>query len=293
MKESDGDITNLQETKYFKYIMFLIVFLIVLIALFGSFYIVPAGDRGVLLTFGKPTLIAKGEGLGFKMPLIQQVIKMDVKTQKFEVSKASAASKDLQTVTTDVAINYYINPDSVVEIYRTIGLGYQDKIMSPAVQEIVKASTAQYTAEELVTKRPEIKDKIDSGLRERLSKFGFNVQAVSITDFDFSDQFNSAIESKVTAEQNALAAKNKLAQVEYEAQQRVTQAKAEAEAIRIQAEAITRQGGANYVELQRIQKWDGRYPIVMGSGISPIVDVRGLSTGVAAATIITSNQTTQ
>lgn len=246
---------------------------IILTLLIGTVYTIPAGERGVLLTWGKANPTAITEGFHIKIPIAQSIVKMDVKTQKYVVEKATAASKDLQTVTTDVTINYIISPNSAPEIYSTIGTNYQDKIIIPAVQEVLKSATAQYTAEELITKRPEVKDKIDIALRERLNQFNIIVQAVSITNFDFSEVFNQAIENKVTAEQNALAAKNKLEQVKYEAQQRITQAEAEAEAIKIQAQAITQQGGKDYVQLQAINKWDGKMPLVTGGSSLPFIDI--------------------
>lgn len=253
--------------KAIKFVVAGVIFFILILLFFSSFYIIPAGERGTLLTFGNPDMTAKSEGLHLKIPIAQTVIKMNVQTQRYDAPKASSASKDLQTVTTDVAINYFINPESAPEIYKKIGINYQDKIIAPAVQEVVKASTAQYTAEELITKRSEVKDKIDVGLRDRLKEFGINVQAISITNFEFSEQFNSAIEGKVTAEQNALMAKNKLEQVKYEAQQRVTQATAEAEAIKIQAQAITVNGGKEYVQLQAINRWNGVMPQVTGGAV--------------------------
>lgn len=245
-----------------------------LIIFFGSWYTIPAGERGIVLTFQKPNMIPTSEGLHFKIPLIQHVVKMDIKTQKYTIEKAAAASKDLQTVTTDITLNYFISPESVPQIFTTIGINYQDKIITPAVLEVVKAQTAGYTAEELITKRPEVKDKIDVALKDRLRIFNIIVQAISITNFDFSPEFNKAIETKVTAEQNALAEKNNLAKVQYQAQQRISQAEGEAKAIQIQVEAINKQGGASYVELQRIAKWNGNLPSVVGG--SSIVDMRTL-----------------
>lgn len=245
----------------------------IIIILFGSFYIISAGERGILLTFGKADVLAKTEGLHFKFPLVQKIIKMDVKTQKYVVEKASAASSDLQTVTTDVAVNFYITPDTVPNLYTKVGLDYESKVIQPAVYESVKAITAKFSAEQLITKREEVKAEIESMLRERLKVFDINLQTISITNFDFSASFNSAIEAKVTAEQNALAAKNKLAQVEYEAQQRITQAEGEAKAIQIQVQAINAQGGENYVQLQSIQKWDGVLPLVTGSGSMPFINI--------------------
>jgi regulator of protease activity HflC (stomatin/prohibitin superfamily) len=262
-----------------KYIWVGVILLIGVILLLDSFYTINAGYRGVLLTFGKPSIQSMNEGLHFKIPLAQHIIKMNVQTQRYDAPKASSASKDLQTVTTDVAINYFINPESAPEIYKNIGIAYQDKIIAPAVQEVVKASTSQYTAEELITKRSEVKEKIDIGLRDRLKEFGINIQTISITNFDFSAQFNNAIESKVTAEQNALAAKNKLEQVKYEAQQRITQAAAEAEAIKIQSQAITVSGGKDYVQLQAIERWNGILPQVTGNAI-PFINLGGINNSI-------------
>lgn len=270
--DEDDDDGHDISSPVIKTILVGVCILILIISIFSAFYTIEAGERGILLTFGKPDVDSKGEGLHFKIPFIQNVKKMDVKTQKYVVEKAYAASKDLQTVDTDVTINYIINPETVPTIYKEIGINYQDKVIQPAVLEIVKAYTAQYTAEELITKRPEVKDKIDMSLRQKLLDFNIVVQSVAITNFEFSESFNVAIEAKVTAEQNALAAKNKLAQVEYEAQQRITQAKGESEAIKIQAQAIQTQGGKDYVQLQAIQKWNGVLPQFTG-GAMPFINI--------------------
>jgi regulator of protease activity HflC (stomatin/prohibitin superfamily) len=249
-----------------------VIGMIILIALFsGGFYMVSAGERAVLLTFGKPDMDAKSEGLHFKWPFIQKAVKMNVKTLKY-ATKADAASTDLQMVTAEIAVNFHLSPEKTPIIYKEIGLGYCDTIIQPAVQECVKANTAQFRAEELITKRELVKDKIDQMLRERLLSKNIIVETVSITHFDFSKNFNEAIEAKVTAEQNALAAKNKLEQVKYEAEQTVTKAKGEAEAIKIQAEAIQVQGGKDYVQLKAIEKWNGVMPYYTG-GALPFIDI--------------------
>ncbi len=268
----DGDIA-------LRFLKIGIPLVLVFVLLIGSFYTIQAGHRGVILTFGKPSEVSMGEGFHTKIPLVQRVVKMNVQTQRYDVTQASAASSDLQEVTTDVTVNYFISPESVPEIYRTIGINYQEKIITPAVQEVLKAATAEYTAEELVTKRPLVKEEIDIKLTERVRQYNIIVQSISITDFQFSEIFNNAIENKVTAQQNALAAKNKLEQVEYEKQQRIAQAQGEAEAIAIQAKAITTQGGKDYVALQAINKWDGSVPLyVSGDGnIIPFLDISRLT----------------
>lgn len=213
-----------------------------------------AGHKGVVTRGGKVARVLD-EGYQYKTPVIEKVTEVDVRTQ-VETAEASAASKDLQTVTAKVAVNYNIAPDKVAYMWNNVGKEYKTVIIDPAIQEAVKAATAKHTAEELITKREAVKDEITADLRDRLAAVGFiNLTGVSITDFDFSQSFNAAIEAKVTAEQTALASKNKLEQVKYEAQQQIEQAKAQAESIRIQAQAVTQQGGKDYVQLQWIQAW--------------------------------------
>jgi len=253
----------------------IIIGLVIVILLFFSIFIVNAGERGVVLTFGKPNEIASSEGLHFKIPFAQRVIKMDVKTQKYEAD-AGAASKDLQVVSTKIAVNYHLVPEWTPQLYQEIGVAYQDRVIQPAVQEVVKASTAKFTAEELITRRAEVKEDIKQLLKERLQERGIVVEDISITNFDFSDSFNSAIEAKVTAEQNALQAKNKLEQIKYEAEQTVTKAEAEAEALRVQKQQITPDLiKLREIEVQRtaIEKWNGELPQVTGGAI-PFIDFR-------------------
>ncbi len=252
--------------KIFSYVLIGVVILILL----SSFYIIPAGKRGVLLTFGKPNMNAIGEGLHIKVPLVQKIVKISVQTQKYEAD-ASAASSDLQIVTSKIATNYHLESASVPRLYKDVGLDYAIKVIMPLEQEVVKSITAKFTAEELITKREEVRQEIKSTLTERLASRGIVVEEVSIVNFQFSPEFEKAIENKVTQEQNALAAKNKLAQVEYEAQQRVTQAKGEADAIAIQAQAINSQGGRDYVQLQAIGKWNGALPTFVGSSNMPFI----------------------
>jgi len=252
----------------------LVIFLLglIIISLFLTIYTIPAGYKGVVLTFGKPSTIATSEGLNFKIPFVQSVVKMDTRTQKYEAD-LTASSKDLQDVNTKIAINYHLNSESVPEIYRTIGIDYATKIIVPLEQESNKATTAQFTAVELITKREEVRNSMETILKEKLAPRGIIVESISIIDFKFSPSFSQAIELKVTAEQNALASKNKLEQVKYEAEQRVTQAKGEADAIAIQAQAINSQGGRDYVQLQAIGKWDGKLPQYMLGGTNPFIDI--------------------
>lgn len=214
-----------------------------------------AGERGVVTKLGAYER-EMGPGLHWRTPFVEGVTNFNVQTQKEQVA-ATAASKDLQTVNATVAVNYNIDPNKVGTIFVNIGEEYKTKVIDPAIQEVVKAVTAGYTAEELITKRPTVTDEIQSQLTAKLATSNILVTGVSIINFDFSDSFNTAIEAKVTAQQNALAAQNKLQQIQFEAQQTIATAQAQAEAIKIQAQAINSQGGADYVALQKIKQWDG------------------------------------
>lgn len=246
--------------------------IVAVVVVFGSFRIVGAGERGVVLTMGQVSDSVWTEGLHLKIPLIQSVKILDVKTQ-VESIDATAASKDLQNVTAKIALNYHLDAERVNKLWQSLGADYKVRIIDPAIQEAIKAVTAQYTAEELITKRPQVKDDAKVALSERLSKEFIIVDEFSIVNFDFSVSFNQAIEAKVTAEQNALASKNKLEQVKYEAEQRIVEARGEAEAIRIQAQAIQSQGGAEYVNLKAIEKWDGKTPVYMMGNSVPFINL--------------------
>ena len=240
----------------------------------ASFGQVPAGARGVVLRFGAPTGVIKGEGLYMVAPFINAVELMSVQVVAYE-AVAEAASRDLQDVKTKVTLNYSLDPDQVVDIYRRLRRDHEDRIIRPAIQEAVKGATARFTAEELISRRPEVRDAIQRNLTERLDRVGLDTQAMSITDFAFSKSFNEAIEAKVTAQQQVLKAERDLERVRLEAQQQIEQARAQAEALRIQKENVT----AGLVELRRIEaqiraidKWNGQLPTYV-AGPVPILDV--------------------
>jgi regulator of protease activity HflC (stomatin/prohibitin superfamily) len=264
-----------------KVLLGIFIFIVVVVTLFGSFYTVPAGARGVLLTFGEADLQEKMPGIHVKIPLAQSVVLMSVQTEKYEAD-AGAASKDLQVVRTKIAVNYHISEGNIVNLYKNIGLNYGDKVIQPTVQEVVKASTAKYTAEELITKRELVKESIESSLKERLLQSSINVDATSITNFDFSAEFNNGIELKVVAQQSALKAVNDLQRIEVEKNQTITQAEGQAAAIRLKADAdsyalkvVREQLEANdkLIQYQAIQKWDGKMPYVNGGGALPFIQL--------------------
>lgn len=238
--------------------------------LLSSFSIVGAGQRGVKVTLGSVADEVIGEGIHFKIPLIQRVKKIDVRTQKNE-TQASSASKDLQSVDTIIALNYHVVPTSANKLYQEIGDDYEERIIAPSIQESVKSATAKFTAQELITKRPEVKVAIRDDLTERLGRNYINVDEVSIVNFTFSKEFDAAIEAKQTAEQNAQKAENDLRRIEVEAKQEIEKAKAEAEGIRIRAEAL--QNNQQLVELNAIEKWDGKLPQYM-TGATPFINLQ-------------------
>lgn len=253
----------------------MVVAILIGIVFFSSWTVVGTGEKTIVTRYGE-VVRTLDSGLNFLTPIVENTVTFDVRTQK-ENFAVSAASKDLQTVAANLAINYNLSPDAVVSMYTEVGQDYTTRIIAPAVHESAKAATAQFTADELVTKRAAVKDAIRTTLTERMLAYGIVVTDVSIVDFDFSDSFNEAIERKVTAEQNALASKNKLEQVKYESEQRLVQARAEAEAIRIQAGAINAQGGADYVKLQWInsvgKNWDGKLPATVLGETIPFLNV--------------------
>lgn len=206
------------------------VFLFIL----SIFITVPQGYRGVVLTFGKVSGIMT-EGLNTRMPLIQSVQRMSIKTQLFSV-EATAASKDLQDVKTNIGLNYRLEPLQVGTIYGTIGLDYIEVIAHPLIQETVKEITAKFNAEDMILKRADVKEAITVALIERLSIRGIIAEQVNITDFSFSPEFTNAIESKVVAIQKVMEAENYLRQIEVEARQAVARAQGEANSAIARAE---------------------------------------------------------
>ena len=249
-----------------------VVVFILFLAL-SPFALIGAGHRGVVVEFGQVQDTILGEGFHLINPF-WSVKEYDVRTQKIETN-ADAASRDLQSVQTTIAVNFHVNPDSVQTLFQETQGNYESTLVAPAIQEAVKAATSQFTADELITKRSEVKAMMREELSNREAMKFFIVEDVSIVNFSFSDSFNTAIESKVRAEQDALAAKNKLEQIKYEAEQVVVAATAEAESIRIQAQSISAQGGAEYVRLKAVERWNGILPVQMIPGSTvPFINLK-------------------
>ncbi len=261
----------------------IIVLIVVGVAVFASVKIVDSGHRGVLLHWNavdvsNPPL---DEGLHFVVPFQDEVVNIEVRTLKYEKNSRSA-SKDLQTVETTVTVNYHPDKESIHRLYKNLGLDYENRVIQPAIEETVKQVTANYNAEELITKRPLVKQDIETSIRERLNQFEVVTEVISITDFEFSPLFSQAIEAKVEAEQKALKAENDLRRIEVEARQReanavglananIAEAKGEAEAIAIINDALAT--NPNYIEWLKTKAWDGKLPLVVGEGGTPFIAI--------------------
>jgi prohibitin 2 len=253
-----------------------IVVILILLYLLAPFASVPAGHRGVVTTFGNPSLQIYSEGLHFRWPLAQKMNLVSVAIQKDE-GDGDAASKDLQTVHTKIAINYHVRPDAVVSVFRDLGNEPSERIIVPSVQEAVKAVTARFTAEELISRRAEVRDQIVLVLTERMTRHGLVVDEFSIINFNFSKSFNDAIEAKTVADQLKMKAERDLQRIEVEAKQKITRAKAEAESLALQRAQVTPELlrlRETENQAKAIEKWDGHLPTTTGGAV-PFINLTG------------------
>lgn len=272
--ENKSEIKNMLKGRQLKTVIIVAVMLVVIFA-FRPWVQIGAGERGVVQNFGAVQDNVLDEGIHFRVPIMQKVILMDVKIQK-AITDAASASSDLQDVDLSVALNYHIIPDKANLVYQTIGIHFKDRIIDPAIQEVMKAVSARYTAEELITKRPAVSTEMQEALTSRLLKSNISVDAFSIVSFSFSQKFTDAIEAKQTAEQNALKARRDLDRIKVEAEQTIAAATAEAEALRLQKMNIS----PDLIELRKIEanlkaieKWNGILPQVTGAGAIPFIGV--------------------
>jgi regulator of protease activity HflC (stomatin/prohibitin superfamily) len=248
-----------------------IIGIFAIITLFCSFYTIDSGERGIVLTWGKATSVSN-DGIHLKIPFAQSITKVDIRTMKTK-NNADAGTMDMQTASTEVTVNYHLDQTKLIKIYSNYGLDIEDKIIMPRIQETVKAVVANYSAENLLKKREYVKSDIETNLKNALAQYDIILEGVAITNFAFSEAFDDAIEAKQIAEQNALKSHNDLDRIKIEAEQKVTIAKAEAEAIKIQTEAIQANGGESYVRLKAIDKWNGVLPTYTGTSM-PFIKVQ-------------------
>lgn len=261
----------------------ILLLIVIGVVVASAVQIVDAGHRGVLLHWNAvdTNVLPLEEGLHFVTPFADSIVQMEVRTLKY-VKSTSSASQDLQTVSTAVTVNYHPAPNSVHTLFKEVGMDYENRIIQPAIEEVVKQVTANYNAEELITKRPQVKSDIESEITSRLNNYNVVTEVVSITDFQFSALFAQAIESKVEAEQKAFKAENDLLRIEVEARQHeaqaqgiakanIAEAQGEAEAIRVINNALS--NNPHYLEWLKTQAWDGKLPLVVGEGGTPFIQI--------------------
>jgi len=292
MERKMVSLIGFMERKMVSLIGFGVLGFFTLLVMLSSCASVGAGERGVQLQQGAVTGTVLEPGWHLQVPIVQSVKNIDVQIQAYHV-KASAASKNLQAVDTEVTLTYELDKSQVTEIWRRLGQGYEGRVIAPAVQEQVKAVTADFNADQLLVERPRVRAELETSLRDYLKQFNILVVAVQITNFDFSEEFNTAIEQKQVAEQNILVERNKLEQVRVTTQAQVAQAEAaaqatiaiakgeaeattlrgnaEATAIRVRAEALF--ANPRLIDLELAQKWNGKGPdtVLGGTTAAPFI----------------------
>ncbi len=245
-----------------------IIVFVASIILFGSFRTINSGEVGIRVRFGKVISTQMNEGVNFKIPLVESIVKMNIQVQKVEVTTESS-SKDLQLVNMQLAVNYRVDGTKATELYKNVGTKYEEVVLQPAIQESIKAVTSRYTAEELITKRNEVSTECMKELDAKVSKYGLVIDNFNITNFNFSAEFNKAIEEKQIAEQKVLTAKQELEKSKVEADRKVVEAEAEKKANEMKQQSLT----DNVIKEKFIEKWNGQLPTVTGgNGILNIND---------------------
>lgn len=258
----------------------IVVAVLAIVLLASSITIISAGHTGVVSTFGKVSSTVLEEGIHLKAPW-QKVTEIDNRIVKLEVDTGSS-TKDLQTLSAKLAVSYRINNDMSYSIFKNVGKKYEDILVTPAVNEVLKAVTAKYTAEECITTRSKVSQELVTGINQKLNAQGIYVNDVNIIDFDFSETYNKAIEEKQVAEQQLKKAetdkKTAVVSAQAEAEKKKIAAQGEADAIltkaKAQAEANKRLNNSlsdKVIKYNYIEKWNGELPKVSGSDAT-IVD---------------------
>ena len=266
-------------------IKWVVIAVIAVVIIASAVVIVPAGSTGVVVTLGKVSDSVMQEGMHFKIPFLQQVEKISNKIQVVEIN-SEAVSKDLQQISSTLAVNYRIGYNDSAKIYKNIGSDYENIVLLPAVQESMKSVTAKYTAEELITKRAQVGSEIKDGIGEKVQEYGIVIEKFNLVNFDFSEEFNDAIEAKQVAEQNLITTKTQQEQqiviAEAEAKKQIIAAEAEATATRTRAEAkaeankvITGSITPELIDYTKVDKWDGKLPVATGG--NTFMDVSDLA----------------
>ena len=260
-------LENFKNKKVFAGII-ITIFLIILVS--SSFTTIKSGEVGIRVRFGKVVETKTHEGINFKIPFVEQIEKQNVKVQKISVV-TSSSSKDLQEVDMSIAVNYRIDSNEAVSLYKNVGMNYQSVILEPAIEESIKAVTSKYTAEELITNRSEVSTKCMEELSKKVEKYGLLVSDFNITNFSFSAEFDKAIEEKQIAEQKVLTAKQELEREKIEAEKKIVEAEAEKKANELKEKSLT----DKIIKEKFIEKWNGELPKVVSDG--NILDITGLT----------------
>lgn len=252
-------------------IITIIVIALMVLFLF-SFTTIKSGEAGIKTRFGKVITTQMDEGVNFKIPSIEKIIKMNIQVQKVEID-TSSASKDLQDVNMKLAVNYRVLGDKATSLYKNVGTKYEDVILQPAIQESIKAVTSQYTAEELISNRSEVSTKCMETLQDKVKNYGLSIDNFNIIDLNFSEAFNKAIEEKQVAEQKVLTAKQELEKEKIEAEKKIVKAESEKTANELKQQSLT----DNIIKEKFIEKWNGELP--KASGSNSIFDITGVLGG--------------
>lgn len=267
MDINQNNVVNVNGKSVKKFVIPIVILIIIAILGFNSFTVVQAGHSGVVVNLGKVSDSVLEEGVHFKIPFVSEIVQVDNRVMKTEV-ESNAASKDLQTISSKVSINYRVNRSSSADIYKNVGSDFTNVIVNPAIQECVKSVAAKYTAEQLITNRAAVSTEMEDAISQKINPYGLSIEVFNIVNFDFSEEFNKAIEAKQTAQQEALKAEQDLARIKVEAEQTVEKAKAEAEAYKLKNDQLTEK----IIMMEFVDKWDGKMPSIT-SGTSPMFDV--------------------
>ena len=247
-----------------------LILTIIFIMFANPLAIVGVGERGVKVTLGRVSPQSFSEGVHFVTPFISKIKVMNVKTQKVNIS-TEVYTKDIQQAKISYVVNFNLQPENAYKMYRQVGMNYVDTILMPAVEGIIKDVVGKWNAQDLVANRASATKEILNKIQTQMKVRYVNVTSFQIIDIDYSDVFERAIESKVTAEQDALKAKNKTLQVQEEAKQKLISAQAEAQSMKIRATALSQNKAL--VEYEAVQKWDGKLPEYMLGNSIPFINL--------------------
>ena len=258
---------NILQNKLFQKI--LVGGVIIIMLFISSVRIVESGQVGIRVRLGKVTNKTTSEGINFQIPLVEKIEKLNIRVQKTEVT-TNSSSKDLQDVDMSLVVNYRIDKEKAINLYKTVGKNYEIIILEPAIEEEIKAVTSRYTAEELITQRSKVSEEAKQELDKKVSKYGIIINEFNITNFKFSEEFSKAIEEKQVAEQKVLTAKQELEKERIEAEKQVVAAEAEKKANELKQQSLT----DNIIKDKFIEKWDGKLPQV--SGGNNMIDISSI-----------------